>query len=233
MKNVVVTGVSTGVGYAIARDLVENRYRVFGSVRKKNDAKRLKEDLGENLHPLLLDVTNRMDILRACETVREEIGEESLAALINNAGTAIYAPIMEQDIQDFRNVFEVNFFGMIQVTQAFLPLLGADENFEKQPGKVVNVSSLLGLSGCPFASGYSASKHAIQGFTDSLRQEMMVYGIDAVTVNPGHAPSALFTKIREDCKARLTNSRFASPYEKFLDLSFYMGENGLTIHFVG
>lgn len=129
MRSVVVTGASTGIGWAIAKFLVGRGYRVFGSVRKQADADRLTSEFGANFTPLLFDVTDEAAVLAAARQVREALGGETLAGLVNNAGIAVAGPA-----DDFRRQMDINVIGPVIATQAFGPLLGADPSLKGPKG---------------------------------------------------------------------------------------------------
>ncbi|HKI54903.1 MAG TPA: SDR family NAD(P)-dependent oxidoreductase, partial [Anaerolineales bacterium] len=180
MKSVVITGASTGIGKDAARILIENGFRVYGSVRKQEDAERLIKEFGENFIPLLFDITDEAAVHAAAQQVREELNDETLFGLVNNAGIAVAAPMMHLPIEDFRKQLEINVTGQLIVTQAFAPLLGADRSLKGAPGRIVNISSGSGKNGSPFVGAYVTSKHALEGLSESLRREMMLYGIDVI-----------------------------------------------------
>ena len=136
MKNIVITGVSTGIGYAAALRLVKAGHTVYGSVRNEVDAERLKSELGENYYPLIFDVTDGSAIKQASEHVAQELGGDRIDALINNSGIALGGPILELPLDIFRKQFNVNLFGIISVTQAFSKLLGAYKGANHQ-GKII------------------------------------------------------------------------------------------------
>ncbi len=141
-KTVVITGVSTGIGFATAQVLIERGYRVFGSVRKPADGERVQRALGPAFTPLLFDVTDTNALPAAVAQVQVAVGEQGLAALINNAGVAGAGPLMHVPLQEVRQVFDINVFGLLAVTQAFLPLLGARGGATHAPGRIVNLSSI-------------------------------------------------------------------------------------------
>ena len=124
-KNILITGVSTGIGYGAARHFIERGYTVFGSVRTQADADRLQQELGRSFVPLLFDVTDQEAVIEAARYLSERLAGNGLGGLINNAGIAIGGPLQDQPMAIIRAHFEVNVLGLIQVTQAFLPLLGA------------------------------------------------------------------------------------------------------------
>jgi NAD(P)-dependent dehydrogenase (short-subunit alcohol dehydrogenase family) len=126
MRSVVITGASTGIGWATAKLLLDRGFRVFGSVRKPADAERLKTEFGANFSPLLFDVTDEAAVLSAAREVHSVLGGETLAGLVNNAGIAVAGPVLELAADEFRRQMDVNVIGPIIATQAFGPLLGAD-----------------------------------------------------------------------------------------------------------
>src|SRR4029077_104096 len=157
MRSVVVTGASTGIGWAIAKFLIGRRYRVFGSVRMQADADRLRNEFGANFTPLLFDVTDEAAVLAAAREVRAAWGGETLAGLVNNAGIAVAGPVLELAADEFRRQMDVNVIGPIIATQAFGPLLGADTSLKGPPGRIVMISSVAGKNGNPLTPAYSAS----------------------------------------------------------------------------
>jgi NAD(P)-dependent dehydrogenase (short-subunit alcohol dehydrogenase family) len=197
MRSVVVTGASTGIGRATAKLLLDKGFRVFGSVRKQADADRLKSELGANFTPLLFDVTDEAAVLSAAREVRAALNGETLAGLVNNAGIAVAGPVLEISADQFRRQMEVNVIGPIIATQAFGPLLGADPSLKGAKGRIVMISSVAGKNGNPLTSPYSASKHALEGLTESLRRELMLFGIDVIIVAPGPVKTPIWSKGQE------------------------------------
>ncbi|MFZ0546350.1 MAG: SDR family oxidoreductase [Candidatus Promineifilaceae bacterium] len=197
MKYVVITGVSTGIGYDGARYLVERGWHVLGSVRKTADAERVKGELGDNFTPLFFDVTDGEAIRTAVEETAEMVGDSGLWGLVNNAGIAVPGPLMHLSLDEFRHQLEVNVVGQLAVTQAFLPLLGARKNAPHPPGRIVNISSVSGRIVYPFLGPYSASKHALEALSDALRRELMIYGIDVIVIEPGSIRTPIWDKAGE------------------------------------
>jgi NAD(P)-dependent dehydrogenase (short-subunit alcohol dehydrogenase family) len=194
MKHVLITGVSTGIGHAAAQAFVASGYHVYGSVRRQADADRLQGQLGPQFSPLLFDVTDHAAIADAARKVEAEIAKEGLACLINNAGFSTSGPLMLQPLDEIRHQFEVNVIGLFAVTQAFLPLLGAKRNPGHPPGRIINISSVGGKIAVPFIGAYVGSKHALEGMSHSLRQELQLYGIDVIVVGPGAVKTAIWDK---------------------------------------
>jgi NAD(P)-dependent dehydrogenase (short-subunit alcohol dehydrogenase family) len=194
MKSVVITGASTGIGWATAKFLLDKGYRVFGSVRKEADAERLVSEFGGNFTPLLFDVTDEAAVLAAAREVRTALNGETLSGLVNNAGIAVGGPVLELSADEFRRQMDVNVIGPIIATQAFGPLLGADPALKGPKGRIVMISSVAGKNGNPLSSPYVASKHAIEGLSESLRRELMLFGIDVIIVAPGPVRTPIWSK---------------------------------------
>jgi NAD(P)-dependent dehydrogenase (short-subunit alcohol dehydrogenase family) len=140
MRSVVITGTSTGIGWGAAKVLIANGLRVFGSVRKRADADRLKAEFGQSYVPLLFDVTEAGAVKEAAAEVRAALAGETLAGLVNNAGVAVAGPLLELPVEEFRRQIEINLVGVVIVTQAFAPLLGTDRGLTGNPGRIVNIT---------------------------------------------------------------------------------------------
>jgi NAD(P)-dependent dehydrogenase (short-subunit alcohol dehydrogenase family) len=220
MRSVVVTGASTGIGHASVKLLLDKGFKVFGSVRKQADAERLKGELGANFTPLLFDITDEGAVLAAAREVRASLNGETLAGLVNNAGIAVAGPVLELSADQFRRQMDVNVIGPIIATQAFGPLLGSDPSLKGPKGRIVMISSVAGKNGNPLTPAYAASKHAIEGLSESLRRELMLFGIDVIIVAPGPVKTPIWSKGRE---AVDTDNYKNSPYLPALQkVSAYM-----------
>jgi NAD(P)-dependent dehydrogenase (short-subunit alcohol dehydrogenase family) len=227
MKSVVITGASTGIGWATAKLLLDRGFRVFGSVRKQADADRLKSEFGANFTPLLFDVTNEAAVLAAAREVRAALGGETLFGLVNNAGIAVAGPVLELAADEFRRQMDVNVIGPIIATQAFGPLLGSDPSLKGPRGRIVMISSVAGKNGNPLMSAYSASKHAIEGLSESLRREMMLFGIDVIIIAPGAVKTPIWSKAEEVDISAYKNSPFFPALERIRKFMLHLGETGL------
>lgn len=197
LGSVVVTGVSSGIGRAITLELLGAGYTVFGSVRRLEDASDLAADNARFI-PLIFDVTDRDSIARAVTEVQAHVGASGLTALVNNAGMNVSGPFLHQPEEQFRQVMAVNFHGLVDVTRAFLPLLGATDTPRATPGRIINIGSVQGIMTVPFMSAYSASKHAVEAFSQGLRRELIPFGIAVSTIEPNFTKSALFEKAAAD-----------------------------------
>lgn len=214
MENILITGVSTGIGYSLTRAFLVGGFRVFGSVRKKEDADRLKKDFGAQFYPLIFDVTDHEAVHTSVDEVKSVIGDQGLAGLINNSGIAVGGPVMHTSMEDYQRQFDVNLFGVIAVTKAFLPLLGATKNYTNKPGKIINISSISGKIAFPFLSPYCASKFALEAFSESLRREMLLYGIDVILIGPGSIKTPIWRKSK-GISTEVLASDFGPSMEKF------------------
>jgi short-subunit dehydrogenase len=197
VKSYVITGVSSGIGYELCRQLVDRGHRVFGSVRNQKDATQLSNELGSNFIPLIFDVTDYEAVDASVQTV-EKTCPEGIDGLINNAGIAVGGPLLHIPMDQIEKQFQVNVFGLIKVTQAFAPLLGARSNHSARPGRILQISSVSGKIGFPFIAPYVGSKHAVEGISASLRRELLKYGIDVIVIGPGAVKTPIWEKGEED-----------------------------------
>jgi hypothetical protein len=227
MQSVVITGASTGIGWATAKLLLDRGFRVFGSVRKQADADRLKTEFGANFTPLLFDVTDEAAVLAAAREVRTALGGETLFGLVNNAGIAVAGPVLELSADQFRRQLEVNVIGPVIAIQAFGPLLGADRSLKGKPGRIVMIGSVAGKSGNPLSSPYVASKHAIEGLSESLRRELMLFGIDVIVVAPGAVKTPIWAKGDEVDISTYQNSPYLPALQKARQFTKYLSQIGL------
>jgi NAD(P)-dependent dehydrogenase (short-subunit alcohol dehydrogenase family) len=203
MKHVVVTGVSSGIGRATAELLLKRGYTVFGSVRRNEDARRLGAELGERFVGLLFDVTDRRAVEAAAAQVEAAVAPNTVTALVNNAGFACVGPLAYLPPDQLRRQLEVNVLGLLQVTQAFLPLLGMKGKAHVPKGRVVNVGSVSGRIVYPFMGAYAASKHAVEALSDAFRRELLQYGIDVIVVEPGTVRTPIVDKTTRQLEAYL------------------------------
>ncbi len=192
-KSVVITGASSGLGRAAAIHLSELGFRVFAGVRSDMSAKDLSglaPSTGE-LIPVMLDVTDAASIARAGNFVDERCGDTGLWAVVNNAGIAITAPLECVPMDVMRTQLETNVVGPLAVSQRFLPSLRASG------GRIVNVSSGLGLVAPPYLGAYSAAQFAKEGLSDALRRELRPLGVSVSVIHPPIVATPIWGKMRE------------------------------------
>ncbi len=232
-KNVVVTGVSTGIGRGTAAVLVKKGWHVFGSVRKKADGDIVIKELGEKFTPLIFDVEDDGAILAAAGQVRKSLGGKTLDGLVNNAGSSYTDPLLVQSVEDFRKQINVNLVGMFAVTRAFAPLLGADPSLTGNKGRIINLSSVGGRMGPPFLGAYSAAKHGVEGFSESLRRELQLIGIDVIIIAPGSVATPIWDKAEALPLAHLKGTIWERPFKTFIDWMVENGRKGLSSEAIG
>lgn len=226
-RSVVVTGASTGLGFATARHLLKNGWRVFGSVRKGEDADRLRRAFGPDFTPLIFDVTDDAGVAAGASHVRQALEGRTLSGLINNAGVAVSGPLRYLPIEEMRFQFEVNVFGVLRVTQAFLPLLGPDKSLAGAPGKIINVGSVFGKISAPIFGPYAMSKHAIEAYSDALRRELMMHGVDVVNIAPGAVKTPIWEKADSVDVEQYRDTEYYETLQKIQSAAKGIAEAGL------
>ena len=226
-RSVLVTGTSTGIGRATALLLDKIGYRVFASVRRKEDGEELRSAASENLIPVLFDVTDEAAIAQSREAIAEAVGDLGLWGLVNNAGISFRAPLEFVPLMECRRLYDINVFGLLAVTQAFLPLL------RQAQGRIVNVSSISALMVTPFHGIYSSAKMAAKGITDALRLEVRPFGIQVSLMIYGGVQTALWDRVARstaETSALLPpafHELYAARQQKALDYFLARGRNGL------
>ena len=233
MKSVVVTGSSTGIGWGCTKVLIQKGFRVFGSVRKQADADRLTKEFGTKFVPLLFDVTDASAVGKAADQVATALGNDTLDGLVNNAGIAVAGPLLYLDVDEFRNQLEVNLTGQLIVIQAFAPLLGADTSRKGKPGRIVNITSVGGRNANPFMGPYNTSKFGFEGFSESLRREMMIFGIDVIVVAPGAVATPIWEKADQIDTTRYDNTPYGPAMTTIKKYMLELGRSGFPPEKIG
>ena len=234
MKSVVVTGASTGIGWGCVKILTAKGFHVFGSVRKQADADRLSKEFGAAFTPLLFDVTDETAVKEGARTVAAKLKGEPLFGLVNNAGIAVSGPLLHLDIAEFRQQLEVNLTGQLIVTQAFAPLLGASaDHMTDRPGRVIMMSSVGGKTASPFVGPYNTAKFGVEGFSESLRRELMIYGVDVIIIAPGAVATPIWDKADTVDVARYANTPYAKPLDAVKAYMLKLGRAGFPPEKIG
>ena len=220
-KTAIVTGSSSGFGLLCVIELARNGFQVIATMRDTNKASSLLSiaselKLTENIQIETLDVTSA-DSIAEFEIYLSHLG--SIDVLVNNAGLAVGGFCEELSIDDYREQFETNFFGVIAVTKAVLPFMRT-----RGQGRIINISSISGRIGFPGLSPYTASKHALEGFSESLRLEVKPFGIDVVLVEPGSYKTNIWGSIDR------VNIREESAYHSYLFALQKQIESGKSNH---
>jgi NAD(P)-dependent dehydrogenase (short-subunit alcohol dehydrogenase family) len=233
MKSAVITGVSTGIGEAAARSLVGAGYHVFGSVRRVSDAESLSRDLGGAFTPLVFDVTDPGAVRDGAAAVKAALGNRALTTLVNNAGIAVAGPLLHLPLEDFRRQMEVNLTGVLTVTQAFGPLLCEPGPDIRTPRRILNISSVAGRTGNPFMGPYSASKFALEGLSQSLRRELLPFGVDVIVIAPGAVQTPIWKKGEEIDLSAYGSTPYRAPLERLKAYMIRSSRSGLPAERLG
>ena len=232
-KSVVVTGVSTGIGWAVAKVLTERGLHVFGSVRKQADAERLVAAFGDGVTPLVFDVTDQAAVREAALQVEAVLGGGTLAGLVNNAGVAVAGPLLHLPIEEWRKQLEVNLTGVVITTQAFAPLVGARGTAPKGPGRIVNIGSVGGRNANPFMAPYCTSKFGLEGLSESLRRELLPFGVDVIVVAPGAVATPIWDKADEIDVAPYAGTVYGPALDRLRAYMLSLGKSGLPPERIG
>ena len=210
-RAVVVIGASSGIGNATAFQLDQMGFQVFASVRNQKDADLLRAQTSKRLTPILLDVTDQESITSARDEVGRKVGKAGLWGLVNCAGVSFRAPLEFTTMDEMRELFEVNVFGILAVTQAFLPLLRMTR------GRIINVGTISAFVLTPFSGSYCASKICMKGITDILRLELAPQGVGVSLIVYGGVKTPLWNKVQ--IRSEWISRAFPSEYQ------FLYGEN--------
>jgi short-subunit dehydrogenase len=186
-ETVLVTGASSGMGKETARTLIGEGYTVYAAARRLKKMDDLKELGGI---PLKMDITKEDEVAAVVEQVERERGGVDI--LINNAGCALYGSVEETTLDEAYYQFEVNLFGLARLTQLVLPFMR-----QKRAGKIVNISSASGKVYAPLGAWYTASKHAVEGWSDNLRFEVEPFNIEVIIIEPGVIDTEIWDKLVE------------------------------------
>jgi NAD(P)-dependent dehydrogenase (short-subunit alcohol dehydrogenase family) len=198
-KMVLITGASSGIGRSSVARMVRSGWSVFATVRKEQDGAQLHSDFGARVIPIIMDVTDRPSITAAAQRVSALLDDSGLDGLVNVAGVGKVSPIEYMSHNDLQNIFDINVFGQIDVTRAFLPAL------RKARGRIVNVTSIGAHIAIPFGSLINASKSAFAILSDTLRLELHPFGMHVIAVEPGAIKTPAVDKTLGDVEAVVRN----------------------------
>ncbi len=227
MKTALVTGASSGIGWDVTRVLIQNGYRVVSTVRTTEDAEKLTKNFSTKVSPLILDLSNFDLIDQIPALLKNQFKIEKLDAIINNAGVALAAPFLDQKFSEIEMIFRLNVLAVMKLTQVIIPLLVGSDN-----PKIINISSISGVSGAPFLAAYASSKHAIEGFSQSLRKEMMLLGIQVVVIGPGSIKTPIWNKGFKIVRDKYHKSVFADAFQKFITFAESEERNALDANVI-
>jgi len=193
---VLITGCSTGIGRDAVFAVAKKNYTVFATVRSNKDIKSLSDEAKEHgiekyVIPIIMDVTNSAEIGKTWELIDAYMKEHNIpfVGVVNNAGISTRYPVEILPLDVARKVMDVNFFGAVEVTQKFLPMI------RQYKGRILFISSISGVASLPGRGIYSASKRAIEGLVDALRLEMYSFDVSVTSILPGYVKSAIGDKL--------------------------------------
>lgn len=207
-KTVLVTGCSSGIGYATCLMFARNNFATYGSVRDLSKAERIQEITNREKLPLKiirLDVNEDESIRIAIQEIISDSGRIDI--LINNAGYGMFGPIEEISIEEIKEQFETNFFGTIRLIKAIVPIMRKQRN-----GTIVNISSMVGRFGVPLNAAYVSSKFALEGLSESISFELQEFGIKVILVEPGVIQTDFFQNLKN--RGNDTKSRYYKLMDK-------------------
>jgi len=227
-KDVVVTGVSTGIGWGTTKVLVSKGFRVFGSVRKQVDADRMQREFGNGFVPLMMDITDADAVHQAAQKVGSMIGDRNLIGLVNNAGIVVSGPLLYLRPSEYRRQLDVNMVSPLVVIQAFAPLLGTDKKRQGPTGRIVNITSSGAKVPIPLLGAYSASKSGLEGMSDVLRLELMLFGINLVMIEPGFVNTAMYDKGEKEDLSEFKQTEYWPAVKKFQKFIVQEGRKGFS-----
>jgi NAD(P)-dependent dehydrogenase (short-subunit alcohol dehydrogenase family) len=225
---VLVTGTSSGIGRALALHLDRLGFRVFAAVRSERDAEAWRSQATSRLSTVLLDVTDAGSVARVRKDVGRALGDSGLWGLVNNAGTSFRAPLEVVSLERLRALFDVNVFGALAVTQAFLPLL------RRRRGRVVNVSSIASVLVTPFHGPYSASKVTLNALSTALRLELAPLGVQVSIMIVGGVQTEIWNKVvrlTEEATGNLSpelEAAYGARQRRALDYFMSRGRSGMS-----
>ncbi len=218
-RTVLITGCSSGIGRATAHAFLDEEWRVYATARNPADIERLGED-GCDIGTL--DVTEPDDVERVVDRIVEEEGR--IDALVNNAGYGQHGPLEDVDIDLFERQFDVNVFGPHRLVRAVLPHMR-----EREEGTIVTVSSVAGRLAAPGMGAYSASKHAIEGYSDALRLEVEPFDVDVSVVQPGPVETTFRDRVDDELDRLDRTEAYADLYELQEDASLFGADSPIAV----
>ncbi len=219
MKTIVITGASSGIGYATAEWFLKANYQVVAIVRNPDSLKKLKEAYTK-LNVIQCDMYD-LNQIEAIVTQLSKINISQIDILVNNAGQAVAGPFAEQNFKEIEQTVQLNVISLMKMTQVLLPYL------IRAKGRIINISSVSGQNGTPFLAAYCASKHAVEGFSESIRRELNIYGVKVIIIGPGSIKTPIWSKGFSDIKTRYQKSDYAESFDKFIQFADNEARNAL------
>jgi len=221
-KTVVITGASSGIGRSCVVRMSRSGWRVFATVRKESDSKKLRAEFADNVSPVLMDVENQASIAAAAREIESQVSGTGLNGLVNVAGIGLLRPLEYASMQDLRQIFEINFFGQVACIQAFSRML------RNQRGRIVNITTVGVNLAIPFGGLLNASKSAFAKASDTLRLEMRPFGVRVIAIEPGSISTPAVDKTLGNLEQVIANLP-PEAQEQYGDLIRKMGRRGYAM----
>ena len=230
----IVTGSSSGIGFETALLLARNGFHTYASMRNLDKSKKIAEIANRenlSLQVVELDVNDDRSVKEAIGKIETE--QETVNVLVNNAGYLLIGPLEELFIEEFKEQFETNFFGVIRVIKAVLPIMRRQRK-EGGGGTIVNISSIAGRIGLPLNSPYVSSKFALEGLSESIAYELEQFGIKVVLIEPGVIKTSVANNLKigkrvaDNISSNLSNSPYADMTQKRITALKSRFEDGLA-----
>lgn len=224
MKKVLfLSGISSGIGFATADFYLQQGWIVIGTYRKPVDAQYFYQKFPQTFIGIEVDVTDFLKVDKIPEILHEK-NIQHIDALVNNAGIALAGPIEYQSFIEMQNIIQVNVLAVFKLTQILIPFLK-----KSQDGRIVNISSVSGKNGTPFLGIYCASKHAIEGFSESLRRELALYGIKVSIVAPGSIKTPIWSKGFSVVARAYEHTEYKNSFNRFIRFASREEQNALPV----
>ena len=219
-QTIFITGISSGIGSGAAEFFLKQGHTVVGTARTPEAFNSFKHY--PNFKGLILDLKNKTQIEQLKQAL-SQIQVSKIDVLINNAGIAVAGPFADQDFAEVEETLQVNVLSLMRITQNLIPMM-------QQPGgRIINISSVSGQNGTPFLAAYCASKHAVEGFSEALRRELILLGIKVILIGPGSIKTPIWFKGFEKLKVRYVGSAFAKSFDRFVDFALNEEKNALPV----
>lgn len=225
-KIIFITGISSGIGRAAAQEFLKSGHFVIGTVRDEISVQDFIKNYSEQFMFLKIDLKN-LDSISEVPKLLKQKKIEKIDILINNAGVAVAGPFEFQNFFEVQEIIQLNVLALMRMTQVLISYLRMSED-----GRVINISSVAGQNGTPFLAAYCASKHAVEGFSESLRREMNLYNIKVIVIGPGSVKTPIWDKGFEQIKFLYASTPFSKSFEKFIRFAMNEKNKGLDVDVV-
>lgn len=206
-KWVLVTGAASGIGKAITEYISEKGWCVYATDVDEKELSQFKKN--ENIRTIKIDITKDEDVASAVKFIQKQ--ETGLQALVNNAGVFFPGPLVDFPQERFERQFTINVFATQRITKTFFPLI------LESKGRIINISSAAGFLATPFSGPYAASKHALEGWSDSLRRELLSLGVTVIVIEPGLIKTPLWQKDTDERIGQFKGSIFYEANKKKIE----------------